>query len=228
MKITLDAGHRNNVNDFGAVGNGRKESECALDIVKFLDKKIKENGIETALTRNSENDTISIDSRWKKAINSKSDWLISIHLNAFSDPQANGFEVCYKNHADKAKMICDKICKETGLTNRGAKLRNDLGVLNGFKNSLLIECGFITNKSDLSIAMSDSFKNALFDAIMSALGLEAQEVVTKSKIEINGKIIEIETIVKDGQNFVKLRDLATEKLIVGYDSAKKMPVISTL
>lgn len=228
MKITLDAGHRNNINDFGAVGNGRKESECALEIVKFLEKKFKENGIETVLTRNSENDTITIDSRWKKAINSKSDWLISIHLNAFSNPQANGFEVCYKNHADKAKMICDKVCKETGLTNRGAKLRNDLGVLNGFKNALLIECGFITNKSDLSIAMSDSFKNALFNAIMSVLGLGVQEVVTKSKIEINGKIIEVEVIIKDGQNFVRLRDLATEKLIVGYDASKKMPTVSTL
>lgn len=228
MKITLDAGHRNNINDFGAVGNGRKESECALDIVKFLEKKIKENGIETALTRNSENDTISIDSRWKKAINSKSDWLISIHLNAFSSPQANGFEVCYKNHADKAKMICDKVCKETGLTNRGAKLRNDLGVLNGFENALLIECGFITNKSDLSIAMSDSFKNALFDAIMDALGLEGREVVTKSKVEINGKIVDVEVIIKDGQNFVKLRDLQSDKINVGYNADKKVAVVSTL
>ena len=37
---------------------------------------------------------------------------------------------------------------------------------------------------------------------------EVDEVVTKSKMIINGKEIEVERILKDGTNYVKVRDLA--------------------
>ena len=40
MKICIDAGHRNNVNDFGASGNGHKESALALQICKQLTNAI--------------------------------------------------------------------------------------------------------------------------------------------------------------------------------------------
>ena len=38
MKIMIDPGHRNNIHDYGAAGNGLKESAIALAISKKLKK----------------------------------------------------------------------------------------------------------------------------------------------------------------------------------------------
>jgi murein DD-endopeptidase MepM/ murein hydrolase activator NlpD len=57
---------------------------------------------------------------------------------------------------------------------------------------------------------------------------EDNEVVTKGKISIDGKIVELDRILKDGSNYVQLTDIA-EALgcAVSYDSAKKIPVVKT-
>ena len=51
--------------------------------------------------------------------------------------------------------------------------------------------------------------------------------VKKTKININGKLVEIETINVDGNNYVKLRGLESEKITIGYDSVKKTPTVTT-
>lgn len=49
----------------------------------------------------------------------------------------------------------------------------------------------------------------------------------KTKIVINGKVVEIETINVDGNNYVKLRGLESDKIAIGYDSIKKTPTVTT-
>lgn len=56
---------------------------------------------------------------------------------------------------------------------------------------------------------------------------EDDEMVAKAKIEINGVIKEVDVIVKDGVNYVKLRDIADSKIEVGYDASKKMPKVTS-
>lgn len=50
------------------------------------------------------------------------------------------------------------------------------------------------------------------------------EQVEKIKINVNGKVKTVEAINKDGQNYVKLRDLASDGIAINYD---KMPIITT-
>lgn len=47
------------------------------------------------------------------------------------------------------------------------------------------------------------------------------------KIIINGVEVEVEAVNVDGFNFVKLQDLRTDKISIGYDSKKKKPTIDT-
>lgn len=49
------------------------------------------------------------------------------------------------------------------------------------------------------------------------------EMVEKTKININGKNYEIERILKDGQNFIKLADLKNMGFDIGYSKVKKIP-----
>ena len=51
--------------------------------------------------------------------------------------------------------------------------------------------------------------------------------VEKTKININGKLVEVDTINIDGNNYVKLRSLESDKITIGYDNAKKIPTVTT-
>lgn len=51
--------------------------------------------------------------------------------------------------------------------------------------------------------------------------------VIKVKIEVNGVVKEVSAIEMDGNNFIKLRDIACDKLTVDYDSSRKLPVVKT-
>lgn len=52
-----------------------------------------------------------------------------------------------------------------------------------------------------------------------------EEMVKNIQIKLNGKIKTVEAINKNGFNFVKLRDVADDKIQVGYDNAKALPYV---
>lgn len=54
---------------------------------------------------------------------------------------------------------------------------------------------------------------------------EDDEMIEKIKIQINGVVKEVNTICKDGNNYVKLQDLKDHYIDVTYDSVKKLPIV---
>lgn len=58
---------------------------------------------------------------------------------------------------------------------------------------------------------------------------EDKEMVDKTKVLLNGKEVEVTRIIKDGVNYVKLRDIDSVLGLctVGYDDKLKMPIITT-
>lgn len=65
--------------------------------------------------------------------------------------------------------------------------------------------------------------NDFYDRVMK----DEEYKVQKTKINLNGKVKEVNAINKDGNNYIKLRDLADHKIVVDYDSAAKMPIVTT-
>ena len=57
------------------------------------------------------------------------------------------------------------------------------------------------------------------------LSVETEERMEKIKIVINGKVKVVDVIAKDGQNYVKLRDLHSDGIQIGYKD--KMPTVDT-
>lgn len=76
---------------------------------------------------------------------------------------------------------------------------------------------FITNTNDYSI-----FKKEIEKALKGE-----DYTVTTTKIILNGVTKEVEVINVNGNNFIKLRDLADGKIVVDYDSVKKMPTVTS-
>lgn len=56
---------------------------------------------------------------------------------------------------------------------------------------------------------------------------EGGHKVTETKIEVNGVEKIVQAINVDGTNYIKLRDLADDKIFVTYDSVRKIPIVTT-
>ncbi len=64
--------------------------------------------------------------------------------------------------------------------------------------------------------------------VTNALGqlmANANSPVTTTTINLNGTLKQVERILYNGQNYIKLRDLEDSHISIGYDSAKKTPII---
>ena len=224
MKILIDPGHRNNIADFGASGNGQKESVLALQIARKIKSELEKHNIICYMTRSSENDIISVSARPQKAAILKCDLLISVHINSATNVDASGIEVLYKTQRELAESICNEMCKAVGARNRGAKLRTDLGVLNGFNKSVLIECGFISNAVESAKLTDSNYQDKLAKAIASA-------VVSRYKIVVpqqdNDLVKAVRKLVNQGAqiNETSWNDISKMNLMYAQALIEKIGVL---
>ena len=92
-KVVVDPGHGGH--DPGAIGRtGLREKDVNLDISKRLANRLRADGIEVVMTRNTDK-FIPLGTRVNIANNSKADFFISIHSNASRTKSLHGFEVYY-------------------------------------------------------------------------------------------------------------------------------------
>ncbi|MCX5708939.1 MAG: N-acetylmuramoyl-L-alanine amidase [Candidatus Omnitrophica bacterium] len=90
-KVIIDPGHGGK--DPGTPGrSGMPEKDIVLDIAKRLSGILKSYGVETVLTRSSDN-FIPLEKRAALTENSQADLFISIHANANNARSLSGFEV---------------------------------------------------------------------------------------------------------------------------------------
>ncbi len=92
-KVIIDPGHGGK--DPGTPGrNGLHEKDIVLDIAKRLSRLLRENGVETVLTRSTDK-FIPLEQRAALTENSRADLFISIHANANPSRSLRGFEAYY-------------------------------------------------------------------------------------------------------------------------------------
>lgn len=177
--LLLDAGHGGK--DPGTSGNGMQEKNLTLTIAQKIEQELQGSGIKVYMTRNS--DVYPENSTRAQTANDIADLMVSIHIN--SGPEtANGTETLYQVHANDngarltskqlAEILQGKVVSATGNTNRGAKLRTDLLILNRTTvPAVIVEVIFITNTGDaLKIsnpAYQDQVAQAIADGIQEAV-----------------------------------------------------------
>lgn len=217
--VCLDAGHGGT--DPGACGNGLKEKDITLKMVKKVGSLLTASGINVVYTRTTDV-FVKLVERCRIADSRACDCFISIHTNSAANAQANGIEtLCYTKN-NLAFYIQQNLIGELKLTDRGVKERKDLAVLNGTDmQAVLVELGFISNASNASLMKQESFldKSAVCIAkgICKYLGVSYKE--NKEETEVwadkvnraykygkNEKVIEVLNV--DGKNYVPVRELA--------------------
>lgn len=229
MKLCIDAGHGGK--DPGAVSKGKQEKDIVLSIAMILADLLRSQGIEVFMTRT--NDTYdTVNEKARKANASGADYFISIHCNSAASIVAKGAETLIFGYDGKSDILAENIQKHLvkglGLVDRGIKVRRDLAVLNSTRMSaVLVETAFLSNDEDRGklVDRQKDFAGAIANGVMEYFEMEEIEMVEKSKMIVDGKEVEVERILKDGTNYVKVRDIA-RALGITWGGSWKTPDMS--
>lgn len=172
-KMAIDAGHGSDTAG-KRTPDGYREHWANVKVASYFAKAMERCGVSYIKTgwndNNSADDVdISLSDRQNAIKSANCDYSISFHFNAFGDGKtynsAQGIETLISNKApgDSKRMadcIQAQLIKGTKQNDRGVKTQS-LAICNcsvmGTKASVLVECGFMTNKYEADLMKSDAF-----------------------------------------------------------------------
>ena len=180
MKVFLGVGHGGS--DPGAVANNTKEKDLNLSIALACRDVLAKHGVSVKMSRaKDEDDPLTEEIRECNAF--APDLAVDIHNNAGG---GDGAEVFHHHGGGKGKTLAENILAEiakVGQNSRGAKIRKNSNGKDyyGFIRevacpSVIVECAFVDNASDLKILATESQRKSMGEAIakgiLKTLGIE--------------------------------------------------------
>lgn len=184
-RVVIDAGHGGH--DPGAIGrSGLREKDVNLDIAKRLSSLLKEEGVQTVLTRSTDK-FVPLSGRVSIANRSGADLFISVHSNAARSRSLSGFEVYYV-----APSVSD--AKRAALTARSAALNlKDAAFASTSQDLRTIVWDMIyANSRAESIALSHSLCKIMDSCIdANILGVKNARFQVLKGIRMPGILIEV-------------------------------------
>lgn len=167
--VVVDAGHGGR--DNGAFRRyGGAEKSATLDVATRLARKLRESQFRTVMTRSNDvfvdlDERAAISNRQKNAI------FVSVHFNDSGRRGIHGFETYY--HSPVARNLAYRIQQHLvtirGASNRGVKTANFRVLRKALYPAVLVECGFLSNRSEGAAARSASYREELADKIAEAI-----------------------------------------------------------
>lgn len=164
--IVIDAGHGGE--DPGAIGvSGVYEKDLCLTIALMLGDELTKQGYTVVYTRTEDKmlylpeenikgfrKLSDLKGRLKVANGIDNALLVSIHMNSFGDAKYSGLQAYYKPNDKSSEALAEAVQSAVktqlqGENNRAIKSGKDIYLLeNASCESVLIECGFITNAAE--------------------------------------------------------------------------------
>lgn len=167
--IVIDPGHGGM--DPGCNIGDIKESDIVLDISFKIKEVLESFGYNVILTRETKEalcegkfikrtDTekrVNIINRYNPIL------VLSIHLNEFGLEQYRGAQVFYNNNNEESKRLAEILQNNFGsyLKNTTRKIKlleRNLLLKRIYYPSCIIECGFISNKDELTLLLSEEYQ----------------------------------------------------------------------
>lgn len=188
VTVIVDAGHGGI--DGGAVAaDGTAEKDLNLPIAMYLNSYLSALGVKTKLTRaedisiHSENAVTvreikvsDIHNRMKIIEDTDNCIFLSVHQNSYGDSKYSGAQVFYSPNTTASAEIADSI-QNTIVTNLQPdnkrlikKSTKDIYLLYyAAKPAVLVECGFMTNSSELAMLKNEEYQRKM--AFSIAVGI---------------------------------------------------------
>src|SRR5437879_6062769 len=167
--VVVDAGHGGK--DSGAYRRyGPPEKLVTLDVAERLNRKLRESELKTVMTRSSDV-FISLDERVAIENSQKNAIFVSIHFNDSRRRGIHGFETYYHSgdSFDLANRIQAKLMAIPHSANRGVHTANFRVLRLAYYPAVLVECGFLSNRSEGNQARDWEYRELLADKIAEAI-----------------------------------------------------------
>lgn len=184
--VILDAGHGGE--DSGAIGvSGVLEKDLNLTIVKTLGEMFENEGYQVIYTRLEDKllykpeenikgirKISDLKNRCKIAAENPSALFVSIHMNSFGMEKYSGLQV-YSSIDDESRKLAE--CIQSSVVerlqpdnNRIVKEGKDIYILENVENtSVLIECGFLSNRRECENLSQKEYQKRLCFAIFCGI-----------------------------------------------------------
>jgi N-acetylmuramoyl-L-alanine amidase len=167
--VVVDAGHGGK--DSGAYRrSGPPEKMATLDVAQRLECRLRESQIKTVMTRDSDvfiplNDRVAMENGQKNAV------FVSIHFNDSRKRGTRGFETYYHSGAsfDMANRIQQKLMTIPNSANGGIHTANFRVLRLSNCPAVLVECGYLSNRSEGNQARDSEYRELLADRIAEAI-----------------------------------------------------------
>ncbi|HSH24126.1 MAG TPA: N-acetylmuramoyl-L-alanine amidase [Massilibacterium sp.] len=216
--IILDPGHGGT--DAGAVANGVKEKDWALEVSLYQYNRLKQLGIPSRLTR-SKDVTLSPKERSSFVKKSGADICISNHFNAGG---GEGVETIHSlfSPATLAKQCLEAI-HQAGQPMRRAYSRKGSNGYDyyfmhrdtGKVETIIVEYGFLDNASDFARLKNKEYRLSLAEAVVQVLARHYPQSHTPQK-KIDSKIYTVQ--IGAFQQKTNAEKLVKELKVKGYDA----------
>ncbi|PWT71020.1 MAG: hypothetical protein C5B59_18965 [Bacteroidetes bacterium] len=192
ITVVIDAGHGGS--DAGAhSANGIAEKDLALSIAKKIQQFSKDYHVHVVMTRDKDELAGNLGEIRESLIyragvpaKSEADLFVSIHINADeADPSKNGFDMyvptsnspLFEKSTHLGSMISEAIKKDYPVCyalrqgNRGVYVLDHSTV-----PAILVECGFITNSSDLAFISDEQNQEKIAKDLLAGIQNYAHSV----------------------------------------------------
>lgn len=167
--VVVDAGHGGR--DSGAYRRyGPPEKTITLDVATRLSRKLRGSQFNVVMTRT--NDVfIPLDTRVDIGNGTPNSIFVSIHFNDSRRRGVKGFETYYRSAyaAELAENIQNRLCSIKGAVNRGVHTADYRVVRKTIYPAVLVECGYLSNRSEGQEARNGDYRDLLADKIAQAI-----------------------------------------------------------
>ncbi|MDD4832177.1 MAG: N-acetylmuramoyl-L-alanine amidase [Clostridia bacterium] len=181
--VLIDAGHGGVDGGVTGITSGVKESDLNLLYSAELAEKFETAGFYAVMTRSDKSGLYGLATRGFKMRDmlkrveimeeSNPQIVVSIHMNKFRSTARKGAQVFYQKGDEESKKLADCIqAALNALTGKNySALSGDFFICrNSECPSVIVECGFLSNKEEEMLLQQDEYRgeivNSIFEGIM--------------------------------------------------------------
>ena len=171
VDVVIDPGHGDL--DPGANIGTVYEKDITLDIALKTGELLKGAGYTVHLTREDDS-FLDLEERAEIANKKRAKVFVSIHCNSSEDGSGQGIETFYTDQKSESDGILAEILQlnlieYTRAEDRLAKTANYTVLVRTDMPAALIEVGFLTNKTERELLITDEYQNKIANGISSAI-----------------------------------------------------------
>lgn len=182
FKIAIDAGHGNHTAGKRTPDGAMREFWFNNPVAQMVGKFLRERYVGVSVLHPYDT-TGAKDTPLINRTNTANQWgadaFVSVHANAFGGGgwnTAGGIETfIYTNPSSMSRVFAsnvnDQLVKWSGLVNRGVKTANFAVVRDTRCPSILVECGFMSNKEEAALLMSAAYRAKCAEAIAAGIAI---------------------------------------------------------